>query len=123
VGQIEIDSTRVAPAFIGSPKLPSIVGSDSPITGKLSFSSPTRIDGVLRGEVRSTALLVIGEKGSVDGTLRASELLILGEVRGEVQGARRVEIGAGGRVYGRVQARVLIVQEGGFLDAECVVGG
>ena len=107
------------PLFLGLQKLPSVAGGTAPITGKLSFSSPTRIDGPLRGEVRSSALLVVGEHGSVDGTLRASELLVLGIVRGDVHGVRRIEIAAGGRVYGRVETRALIVNEGGILDAEC----
>ena len=108
-------------AFIGLQKLPSVAASDVPITGRLSFSTPTRIDGALRGEVRSTALLVVGERGSVDGTLRASELIVFGVVRGEVHAAERVEIGPGGRVYGRVETRAIVVSEGGVLDAECVV--
>ena len=107
------------PLFLGLQKLPSVASGTAPITGKLSFSSPTRIDGPLRGEVRSSALLVVGERGSVDGTLRASELLILGLVRGDVHGTHRVEIGAGGRVYGRIETRALVVNEGGIVDAEC----
>jgi cytoskeletal protein CcmA (bactofilin family) len=72
--------------------------------------------------VRSTALVVIGERGSLDGLLRASEILVLGEVRGEICGAERLEIGPGGRVYGKVEVRALVVNEGGLLEAECAVG-
>jgi cytoskeletal protein CcmA (bactofilin family) len=124
MGQSNLTESTPAPsgpAFVGLQKLPSLAGADAPITGKLSFSAPTRIDGALRGEVRSTALLVIGERGSVDGTLRPTELVVLGHVRGEVQGAERVEIGPGGRISGRLETRVLVVSEGGILDAYCVV--
>lgn len=108
-------------SFLGLQKLPSVASLDVPITGKLSFSVPTRIDGLLRGEVRSTALLVVGETGSVDGILRATELVVLGIVRGEIHGTQRVEIGPGGRVYGRIETRALVVNEGGVLDAQCIV--
>lgn len=107
-------------SFLGSQKLPSVAAGDSPITGKLSFSVPTRIDGPLRGEVRSTALLVVGEKGSVEGILRANELLVLGIVRGEVH-ASRIEVGLAGRIFGKVVTRALVVNEGGVVEAECVV--
>lgn len=122
MGRIEIDAGRGAPAFLGKPKLPSIAGSDSPITGKLSFSAPARIDGSLRGEVRSSALLVVGEQGRVEGVLRATDLVVLGEVSGEIHCAGRLEIGPGGRVIGRVEAPVLIVNEGAILEAACSVG-
>lgn len=110
-----------APAFIGLQKLPSVASADAPITGKLSFSAPTRIDGPLRGEVRSTALLVVGERGSVEGTLRAEEVLVLGIVRGAVHGTLRVEIGPGGKVIGRIETRALVVAEGGLIDAACLI--
>lgn len=110
-----------APAFIGLQKLPSVATADAPITGKLSFSAPTRIDGPLRGEVRSTALLVVGERGSVDGTLRAKEVLVLGIVRGDVHGSERVEIGPCGKIIGRIETRALVVAEGGVIDAACFI--
>lgn len=110
------------PAFVGAPRLPSVGGAGTAVTGKLSFDTPMRIDGTMRGELRSTALLVIGEQGSVEGTVRAAEVVVLGEVRGEIRGARRLEIGAAGRVYGTVETHTLIVNEGGLLEATCAVG-
>ena len=121
--QLSSDDTPApsAPAFIGLQRLPSVATADAPITGKLSFSAPTRIDGPLRGEVRSTALLVVGERGSVEGTLRAAEVLVLGSVRGEVHGAERVEVGTRGKIVGRIVTRALVVADGAVIDAACVI--
>jgi len=112
-----------APAFLGYQTLPSALGTDSPITGKLNFSAPTRIDGVLQGEVRATDLLVIGETGSVTGTLRAPRLVVLGLVRGEVKGAQRIEVGPRGRLYATVETETLIVQDGGIFEGRCRMWG
>jgi cytoskeletal protein CcmA (bactofilin family) len=95
------------------------LGADATVTGRLSFTRPTRLDGTLRGEVRSTALLVIGETGVVDGTVRATKLLILGRVLGTVLEAARVEIAAGGELRGDVEARSFVIQEGGRFDGNC----
>jgi cytoskeletal protein CcmA (bactofilin family) len=95
------------------------LGADATVTGRLSFTRPTRLDGTLRGEVRSTALLVIGETGLVDGTVRATKLLILGRVQGTVLEAARVEIAAGGELRGDVEARSFVIQEGGRFDGNC----
>jgi cytoskeletal protein CcmA (bactofilin family) len=97
------------------------LGSDSEVTGKLSFTAPTRIDGKLRGEVCATDMLVIGETGVIDGTIRAVNLIILGRVKGDVVGAERVEIGPKGRLNGHVETRALVVREGGLLEADCLV--
>src|SRR5713101_5546582 len=88
----------VAPAAV----LRSSLGPDTTVTGRLSFTVPTRIDGTLRGEVRARDLLVIGERGYVEGVVHAPTLVVLGEVRGEVRGAQHVEVGSGGRLMGMV---------------------
>lgn len=104
------------------PAVRQLFGPDTTITGKLSFNAPTRIDGVLNGEVRASDLLVIGEDGKVDGAVRARQLLVLGEVRGEVYVEGRAEIGAGGRLFGRIHSRDLVVEAGAVLDCDCKIG-
>jgi len=95
------------------------LGADATVSGRLSFTKPTRLDGTLRGEVRATDLLVIGETGLVDGSVHAAHLVILGRVNGDVHEAEKVEITAGGTLNGNVSAQYLIVQEGGFIEGDC----
>ena len=101
------------------PALRPSLGADTVVSGRLSFTVPTRIDGKLRGEVRASDLLVVGEEGFIEGIVRANKLVVLGEVRGDVQGAERVEIGPGGRLMGTVETHSLVVKEGGCLDGDC----
>lgn len=99
----------------------SSLGPDTSITGKLSFSAPTRIDGKLKGEIRATDLLIIGEQAVVEGAVRARELILHGEVQGDVFGSDRVEIVAGGRLSGSVHTPQLVVCEGALLNGDCRV--
>ncbi len=41
------------------------LGPDAEVTGKLSFATPTRIEGKLKGELRASDLLVIGAQAVV----------------------------------------------------------
>jgi len=110
------DASFMAPP----PSMPrSLLGADTVVTGRLSFTAPTRIDGTLRGEVRASELLVIGEAGFVDGTVRAQRLVVLGKMRGDVRGADRVEIGPHGRLTGTIETHCLVVHDGGQLDGDC----
>src|SRR5262249_40204813 len=113
----EEPAVKTAPAPM--PVLRPSLGADTVVSGRLSFTVPTRIDGTLRGEVRATDLLVVGEDGYVEGLVRALRLVGLGEVRGDVEGAERVEIGPGGRLMGTVETHSLVVREGGCLDGDC----
>lgn len=97
------------------------LGADAEVTGRLSFNAPTRIDGKLNGDVKCTDLLVVGESGVIEGSVRASELIVLGTVFGDVRGAQRVEVGPRGRIGGTVETHTLAVREGGRLDATCRV--
>lgn len=95
------------------------LGADAEVSGKLSFATATRIEGKLKGEIRSTDLLVIGPSAVVQATVRADRLVILGEVQGEVQDATRVHICAGGKLLGDVQTRGLVIDEGGLFEGRC----
>ena len=101
------------------PVLRPSLGPDTAVSGRLSFTVPTRIDGRLRGEVRASDLLVVGEDAIVEGVVRALKLVVLGEVRGDIRGAERVEIGPGGRLMGTVETHSLVVKPGGCLDGDC----
>jgi cytoskeletal protein CcmA (bactofilin family) len=98
------------------------LGPDAEVTGKLSFATPTRIEGKLKGELRATDLLVIGAQAVVQANVQAEKLVVLGEVRGQVQGASRIEICAGGRLYGDIETKCLVVQEGATFEGRSKMG-
>ena len=98
------------------------LGPDAEVTGKLSFATPTRIEGRLKGELRASDLLVIGAQAVVQANVQAEKLVVLGEVRGQVQGASRVEICAGGKLYGDIETKCLVVQEGATFEGRSKMG-
>src|SRR2546425_13000342 len=89
------------------------LGPDAEVTGKLSFATPTRIEGKLKGELRASDLLIIGAQAVVQANVHAEKLIVLGEVRGQVEGASRVEICAGGRPFGGLEPECPGGAEGG----------
>lgn len=107
------------PSFLAPASLRTSLGPDTAVTGRLSFTAPTRLDGKLRGEVNASDVLVIGETGVVDGTVRGKSVLVLGSVEGSLIAADRIEVGPRGRIRGSIETRELIVQEGGKLDGDC----
>jgi cytoskeletal protein CcmA (bactofilin family) len=110
------------PQFLRETEVRTSIGADAVINGKLSFNTPTRIEGKLKGELRCTQLLIIGATAVVEGSVRAEELRIEGIVRGEVLETQKVEVCPRGQLVGRVVANRLIVRDGGHLDAQCKVG-
>jgi len=99
------------------------LGPDAEANGRLSFVSPTRIEGKVKGEVRSSDLIVVGPQAVVHATVRADKLVVMGEVRGEVLGASRIEVCAGGRLFGDVETQSFIVHEGATFEGRSRMGG
>ena len=99
------------------------LGADAEVSGKLSFATATRIEGKLKGEIRSTDVLVIGPSAVVQATVRADRLIVLGEVHGEVQAGSKIQICPGGKLFGDVQTRGLVIEEGGFFEGRCAMSG
>src|SRR5437773_10639353 len=99
------------------------LGPDAEVTGKLSFATPTRIEGKLKGELRASDLLIIGAQAEVQANVHAEKLIVLGEVRGQVEGASRVEICAGGRLFGDTETKCLAAQEDGSFEGRSRPGG
>jgi cytoskeletal protein CcmA (bactofilin family) len=110
------------PQFLRESEVRTSIGPDAVINGKLSFTTPTRVEGKLKGELRCTQLLIIGATAVVEGCVRADELRIEGVVHGEVVDTRKVEVCDKGRLIGRVTSRLLVIRDGAFFEGECAVG-
>jgi cytoskeletal protein CcmA (bactofilin family) len=112
--------TRVPEAgLIGWREIRTFIDPGTHVSGKLSFTTPTRIEGRLRGEVRASDLLVITAGGVVQGTVWPTHLVVAGEIRGQILGADRVEIQAGGRVLGLIETRTLVLVPGAIFEGDC----
>src|SRR5437762_14159509 len=81
------------------------LGPDADVTGKLSFTVPTRSEGKLKGEVRATDPPVVGPQAIVHASVQAERLIVLGEVRGEVRLAARVQVRTGARLCADVETQ------------------
>lgn len=99
------------------------LGPDAEVTGKLSFTDATRLEGKLKGELKGSALVVIGSNAVVEATVEAERLVVLGRIQGNVTSRGGLEIRAGGRVVGDIQTRNLVVDEGGVLEGKVSMNG
>ena len=97
----------------------SIFGEGVEVTGEVSFAKGLRVDGILRGKVRSDGLLVIGPRGKIDAEVFIRRISISGEFRGSVHATDRVEIHNEGRVFGDLFTPCLIIEAGALFEGKC----
>lgn len=104
---------------IGRNGLTAFIDEDSEIEGRYSFKGTLMLNGRLKGDISSSDTLIIGEKGSVTGDIRAGQALISGEVVGNVYCTERVELKRTARVFADVEAPLVVVEEGVLFEGHC----
>jgi cytoskeletal protein CcmA (bactofilin family) len=97
----------------------SILGEGVEFQGELSFTHGIRVDGIVRGRIRSDSSLVIGPKGKVDAEVTIRRIAINGEFHGTIHSSERVEIHKEGKVYGDIYTPCLIIDAGAMFEGKC----
>jgi cytoskeletal protein CcmA (bactofilin family) len=104
---------------VGRNGLTAFIDEGSEIEGRYTFSGTVMVNGRFKGEIASNDTLIIGDKGVINGDIRAGQVLISGEVVGNVSAAERIELKRTARVFGDVEAPVVVVEEGVLFEGHC----
>jgi len=105
----------------GGDCLNGFVDAGCVIRGELEFKNSFRLDGRVEGRIQSSAELLVGETGSIDGEIEVSRCVIGGEVRGTIRAAEQVVLLASAKVWAEVQTPALVMEEGAFLEGKVVM--
>jgi len=100
----------------------SILGKGTEIDGEVSFTNGMRVDGVIKGKVRSEQSIIIGPSGKIDAEVDIRSILINGEFRGIIRATERVEIHKEGKVFGDIFSPCLIIEAGATFEGRCNMG-
>jgi cytoskeletal protein CcmA (bactofilin family) len=102
----------------------TLVGADTSVHGDVEFSGGFHVDGYVRGNVRAgndeRAVLIISERGCVEGSVSAPHVLLNGTVNGDVHASERVELGPKARVNGNVQYKLIEMSMGAEVNGKLV---
>ena len=114
------DAKNDVPTF----EVENTVATGSRVCGDLSGPGGFRVDGSVEGAVDAGGSVVIGDAGSVDGSVRGRDVVVLGRVRGDVHASGHLEIGPKGKVLGDITVQSFRMHTGGvFRGTSCMPGG
>ncbi|MBN2241929.1 MAG: polymer-forming cytoskeletal protein [Acidobacteria bacterium] len=102
-----------------SDEIVSLLGKGTEISGDISFSGGMRVDGAVKGTVRSEGSLIIGPSGLIDAEINIRNISINGEFRGILRASDRVEIHKEGKVFGDIYSPCLIIEAGATFEGRC----
>ena len=116
---------RKKPPAIQVTKLSSLIAEDVVITGDISFVSGLRIDGRVIGNVvahpvapQARALLVLSDKGCIEGSVHCGDAVINGTVTGNLDVEHFLELQSNSRVNGTIRYQHLKMDVGAAVHGQ-----
>ncbi|WP_042884085.1 bactofilin family protein [Cupriavidus necator] len=98
----------------------TLLGEDTAIDGDLVFAGGLRLDGRVRGNIIAApgkpSMLVVSEKGMVEGEISVGHLVLNGTVKGPVQATDLLELQPNARVLGDVRYAALEMHQGALVE-------
>ncbi|MGX6565130.1 bactofilin family protein [Cupriavidus necator] len=98
----------------------TLIGEDTAVDGDLVFAGGLRLDGRVRGNVTAApgkpSMLVVSEKGMVEGEISVGHLVLNGTVKGPVQATDLLELQSHARVLGDVRYAALEMHQGALVE-------
>lgn len=100
----------------------TLISAGTTLKGDISSSSDLRIDGTVIGNITSSAKIVIGSNGVVEGDLTGNQADIVGKVSGNVRAKELLQLRGDAVVNGNLYAGKLQVEPSATFNGQCHMG-
>jgi cytoskeletal protein CcmA (bactofilin family) len=105
-------------------RLSSLIASGVEVAGDVIVTDGVRIDGQVTGNVfakpDTKGLLVLSEKGRIEGNVRVHDAVVNGTICGDIEVENFIELQAGARVTGAIRYRTLQMTCGARVEGTMV---
>lgn len=99
-----------------SEAISSIIDKSMVITGELSFSGKTRVDGQIFGNIKGEHL-ILSKTGKIEGDITVKSFVCHGNMQGNAK-ADIVTLRKECTILGKIEAQTLTVEPGAIVDGE-----
>ena len=100
----------------------TLISSGTTIKGDISSNSDLRIDGTIIGNITSSAKIVIGSSGVVEGDINGNNADIVGKTSGTIKVKELLQLRGECVVNGNIYAGKLQVEPSATFNGQCHMG-
>ena len=100
----------------------TIIGTGTSIDGKIESSDNLRVEGNVKGIVKTKSKIVLGSSALVEGDVFARNAEIQGTVKGKIEVSELLILGEGCKVEGDIITNKLEVRDGASFNGDCSMG-
>ena len=101
----------------------TLIGAGTTLKGDISSNSDLRIDGTIIGNINSSAKVVIGANGVVEGDIFGNQADIIGKVTGNIKSKDLLQLRGDCTVTGNLYAGKLQIEPSATFNGQCHMGG
>jgi len=101
----------------------NIIGKDTSFVGDIKSEGDFRIDGNVKGTIKTKGRVVIGREGSVDGIIECTNADIEGKFSGNLSVDQLLSLKSTANISGEVVLDKLSVEPGATFNASCNMKG
>lgn len=101
----------------------NIIGSGTSIVGDVESGGDIRIDGNLKGTVRTRGKLVVGPTGNIEGEVHCQNADISGIVKGNVNVVDLLTLKGTAKLSGELTTGKLAIEPGADFSGSCSMTG
>ncbi len=100
----------------------TLIGAGTTLKGDLNSNSDLRIDGTVIGNIHSSAKVVIGANGVVEGDISGNQADIIGKVTGNIKAKDLLQLRGDSTVTGYLYAEKLQGEPSATFNGQCHMG-
>jgi len=100
----------------------NMVGNGTVINGDIQSKSDIRIDGTLKGSVKTEGKLVVGSSGVVEGDVVCSNADISGEIKAKITVSQLLALKSTSKLNGDIVTNKLSIEPGATFSGSCSMG-
>lgn len=97
----------------------SLIAAGTTLKGDITSNGDIRIDGTLLGNMQSTAKVIIGSNGVVEGDISGQQADIMGKVTGTIKVKELLQLKGGSVVNGNLHASKLQIEPSANFNGQC----
>ena len=100
----------------------TLISAGTTLKGDISSNSDLRIDGTVIGNIQSSAKIIIGTSGVVEGDITASQTDVSGKVSGNIRAKELLQLRDESVITGNLYAGKLQIEPTATFNGQCHMG-
>jgi cytoskeletal protein CcmA (bactofilin family) len=100
----------------------NLIGLGTFVDGTIETKGSLRIDGRVKGAVKTGETLTIGGKGEVSGEIQARMAVVGGKIEGDIRVEEKLVLEANSVLIGNLKAKKLVIDEGALFQGKSEMG-